>query len=324
MRDASCTGGGSARAFKDRGVRAAMLAAATLSLAACATSTMAPRHGASIANAGQAYATAVQAVADLVVDKQIDWIADGAIKQRAPAAISPAQLGDNLDHDVASARHFVHQVAIFKAHAQRLADYFDALARLVDADAGQPFVDSGTQQAASGLAALGTALKDNGIAAQFVLTDDQRAAIGGLAGSVATAIHGEQVAAALRRDAALIDYQIGLENAALESLREAIASVDNLALNRLYREKVRGPYAQKAVQGARPELPADWRDNLATTIRDIQVEPQIAGAQSAAQKLRASWRAFLIGRGGFADAMTQATLLNDTVSQMRTLRGPGQ
>jgi hypothetical protein len=151
------------------------------------------------------------------------------------------------------------------------------------------------------------------------VTDAQQTAIGALAGTVATAIHGEKVAEVLRRDADLIDDEIAVQGAALEFFKGKVGFTDQLALDRLYAQSVRAPYAQDIVQGTRPPLPADWKDNLALTIKDVQIEAQIASAQSAAEKLRNAWRAFLAGKGNAADLLADVTLLRDTAEQVQTL-----
>jgi hypothetical protein len=291
--------------------------AAALALTACGTTTSL-RYGADIADAGKAYSVAIQSVADLAIDKHVDWVANGAIKTREPAAITGRQLGTALDLDIKGSREFVHQVVIFKAHAQRLGDYFDALGKLVNADVKQPYIDSAKELAGS-VDTLGKALQAVGVAKDIHVTDAQQTAAGALAGTVATAIHGEKVAEVLRRDADLIDAEIALQGAALEFFKAKVAWADQLALDRLYVEKVRAPYAQDAVQGSRPQLPADWKDNLAIALKDVQIETQIAKAQSAADKLRNAWRAFLAGKGNASDVLGDVTLLRDTAEQLQTL-----
>jgi hypothetical protein len=291
--------------------------AAVVALTACGTTTTL-RNGADIADAGKAYATAIQAVADLTIDKHVEWVASGALKSREPPAITARQLGTSLDLDVKASREFVHQIVIFKAHTQRLGDYFDSLGNLVNADVKQPYVDS-TKQLAGSVDTLGKALQAAGVAKGIHVTDAQQTAIGALAGTVATAIHGEKVAEVLRRDADLIDDEIAVQGAALEFFKGKVGFTDQLALDRLYVESVRAPYAQDVVQGIRPPLPADWKDNLAVTIKDVQIEAQIAAAQSAAEKLRNAWRAFLAGKGNAADLLADVTLLRDTAEQVQVL-----
>lgn len=288
-----------------------------VALTACGTTTSL-RQGADIAEAGKAYSLAVQSVADLTIEKHVDWIASGALKGRAPAAVTGEQLGTSLDKDVELSREFVRQVVIFKAHTQRLGDYFDTLGKLVNADVKQPYVDS-TQQLAGSIDTLGKALAAAGVAKGIHVTEAQQSAAGALAGTVATAVHGQIVAEVLRRDAALIDVEIAVQSDALEFFKAKVGSIDQLAVNRLYIEKVRIPYAQSAVQGNRPPLPADWTENLGVVIVGIAIEKQIAAAQSAANQLANAWRAFLAGKGNAADLLADATLLRDTATQAHAL-----
>ena len=289
-----------------------------LNLAACGTTTTL-RQGGDIADAGKAYATAVQSVADLAIEKHVDWIANGAIKERDTPAITGKQLGTALDDDVVASRLWVQQVVIFKAQTQLLGNYFDALGKLTSADVKQPYVDS-TKELAGSIDTLGKALQKAGIAKDIHVTDAQQNAAGALAGTVATAVHGEIVAGVLKRDADLIDAEIAIQGAALKHFNDKIASIEKLEVNRLYQEKVRLPFAVDAVDKKRPALPAGWRDDLALAIKDVQVEKQIADAQSAANKLRDAWRAYLSGKGNASDVLADVTLLRDTATQAQALQ----
>jgi hypothetical protein len=135
---------------------------ATLALTARGT-TASLRHGSDIAEAGKAYSGAIQTVADVAIEKHVEWLANGAISAREPAAITGSQLGTTLDLDLKGSREFVHQLVVFKAHAQRLGDYFDALGKLENADVKQPYIDSAKELAGS-VDTLGKAFQAVGIA----------------------------------------------------------------------------------------------------------------------------------------------------------------
>ncbi len=292
--------------------------AVVLILAACGTTTTL-RQGGDIADAGVAYATAIQSVADLAIEKHVDWIANSEIKERDTPAITGKQLGADLDDAVTSSRLWVREVVIFKAQTQLLGSYFDALGKLTSADVKQPYVDS-TKELAGSIDTLGKALQKAGIAKDIHVTDAQQSAAGALAGTVATAVHGEIVAGVLKRDADLIDGEIAIQGAALKHFNDKIASIDRLEVNRLYQEKVRLPFAVDAVDKQRPALPSGWRDDLSIAIKDVQVEKQIADAQSAANKLRDAWRAYLSGKGNASDVLADMTLLRDTATQAQALQ----
>lgn len=285
----------------------------TLLLVGCG-STGGLRQGAEIAANGKAYATAMQTLADLAIERRIDFIANDLAQERSEAKGKKESLENRLAGAVRDGREYAAIIADFKKHTTLLWEYFDGLDKFIKEPVSEPFATAATELA-SGFESIGKSFESKNIK----VSADQKTALGALAGAVATAYHGRTVAEQLRKDAEPIGLQIDLQGKALNKISESITFADELDANDHYKNKVLQPYLVDVGIDKKAQLPSDWRANLSLVVKSSVTRAELQTAASAAKKLRTSWRDFLAGELRVDDSLGDMKSLNAALGEAKKL-----
>lgn len=277
-------------------------------LAGCG-STKGLRQGAEVSEAGKAYATAMQSVADFALAKRISFLGTQLAQERLEAPGNAKTLKASLASRVELGREYAILIGTFKVQSKLLWDYFDALDKLVKEPVSEPTATA-AKEFADGFAAIGKAFGK----ANIHVSPDQKTALGGLAGSIATAYHGKVVSELLRNDAQMIGEQLELQKLALHQFAGSIVFVAKFEQNDTYNKKVLEPYLAEAGKDPKAALPSDWEPSLAISIRDVASAQEVENAKSTAKKMQSVWKDYLAGTSKSGDLLGEATLLNGALT----------
>lgn len=264
---------------------AAALAAACL-LPGCATVSVERAKG--IAQAGKDYASTLQKVGDLALDRSITFSADFL----ASPDSGPPRTADTIDDETKLLRSRVALVADANLYLESLGKYFQELENLAGGDQS-----AGTVEATGKLA---DALKREPMGLK--LADAEKSAISGLAGFVARQVHASFVESALRRDAETIAEALVLSDKILAQQARWIEFRGRLVREKDYLENVRKPFL---APGA---LPDSWKTKWGDAVRQSAAIATVEEARKASRKMQDSWREILRGRYSFEEV--QASLEN--------------
>lgn len=301
---------------------AALIGAAALALTACG-STATLRSGKDISDTGKVFAGSMQTIGDLAAERVIDRSAAGLAKDRAAGwgRKTSAEFAEGLTNDRAAVAKVLHGIALGQAHSAKLEAYFDALAALVNDPTKETYV-AATGELAASAETLATTLESRNIVTSAHLAAAQKDAIGTLGGIIGQQMQASRVRDVLQRDAKTIDDQVRMQRALLQKYGDLIASVDELAADAFFREKVRDPFVKDNPSAGPPRppapaLPADWRANYGADVKRQLVIAEVENAKKALEKLRQEWRDFAAGKQTRSDSLGDWMVISDSLKQIQ-------
>jgi len=284
------------------GVAAAGALALSLSLCLGCASVRA-EHAQTVATAGGAWARAMDAVLVLAEETAVD--ADSARALSESEGLTRDARRQVLDRHEGIAA-LVADMERLRRHGKLLGRYFEALHGLTETDADARARDAAVK-AASAAADLGKEL-----AGSTLLTASERELLGKSTGLAVRGVREAALASELEARGAIIERELGLQEALLAALRRTIR-VDSASLRQLAAERdVAGPFVNGSIADARGWI--SFRRSLVLPPATVEA---LADAADAASRVRSAWAALVSGR---FDAAAWSSVLADAETLVALVR----
>jgi hypothetical protein len=256
--------------------------ATLLSIAAGGCGTTAPARYQRFAEAGQAYVTAFDALADQSVRTAV--LSDGHQLALARPSLSRDRKLEALTEHNDLLRARFELVGDLRRHAVLLGEYFNALTNLSTSDA-PTMAGSAAAELGDSLSALGSRLK---------LRSLGEVSIAGFLQPVTAIVVGRMQRRALQGElearGLLLARELALQEAALRALSAQLHHDLILEAQARERELVFRPFVVETA------LPAEWHERRFETLSASVAPPAVEAAVRASRRMQDAWRGLLNNR----------------------------
>lgn len=243
-----------------------------------------------VSSAGIAYAKATSAVVDAAIDATIDTSTKVRL-EFAKGPLDQGTLSDGLKRADDALVVVVEDYAKLKRSIAALEAYWLGLQTLAGATPGAA-AETAVKTLADRVNATAAALDKPGL-----LSDAQKNAVAGLAGTVIKTMHGVELARALERDAETIGRALAFQQAVLGAALSKIALLGRIEQNEFYETKVLKPYATKTIG-------ATWAADRKVYIKAAalgNLSDAVKAAQDASKQMGDVWARTLEGKLSIAE-----------------------